>query len=552
MSLLSELPTDLTALTDADLEKLAGDLLELQAQERRENQLRYYQPASPPCLAVHLDVRKTVGIGGGNGASKTDTALAEMVIRATGQIPLSLRDVYPREKLRGPIACRVVCESITTTLVPTILPKLQWHQWRGEGQPGTERGHWGWIPKHCLIDGDWKKSWREKERMLRLYYRDPDDSDRILGESYVQFMSYDQDPSDFASGDFHFILHDEPPKERIWIENMARVMRVDGTMMLAMTWPEDPGIPVDWIYDRIYEKAQAGTECDKNIAWYTLSALDNPNIKQSAVVERAKQMSAREKAARIFGQPLRMANRVHPLFTDANRFWCFTCRDITIRDDNGQCGTCQNDVIVLNHVQPVKANDAWPVVFGLDPHPRKAHYLLWAQISPNDDIGVVHSEQVDGGPAEVRDVVQRVEGDYGWRSVRRLIDPNMGRSPSDTKRELTWQDAFEQVGIVCDLADDSDVGRRALDEYLEPDEQTRQPRFTVDPRNSDVIYQIKRFSWDDFKSSAEKGQKQRPKAKHDDYPAILRYILNSQPSFRGLKQCGQVYRREGVRSAIGY
>ena len=552
MSLLSELPSDLTTLTDAQLERLAGDLLSIQATERQQNQLRYYQPVSQLSTDIHACIKKTIGIGGGNGSSKTDTALAEMVIRATGQIPLSLQGVYPKDKLRGPIACRVVCESITTTLVPIILPKLQWWRWQGVDAAGGQRGHWGWIPKHCLIDGDWKKSWREKERMLRLYYRDPENQDRVLGESTIQFMSYDQDPSDFASGDFHFILHDEPPKWDIWRENRARVMRVDGTLMLAMTWPDDPTIPVDWIFDELYEKAQMGQGHSDDIAWFNLYTTDNPNLNQNAIAERAKQMSPHERATRIYGQPIRMGNRVHALFTDVTHHWCFTCHDVTIRDEAGQCGTCHNEVCAFNHVQPVKANDLWPVVMGLDPHPRKAHYLLWAQINPNDDIGVVHSEEVAGGPAEVREVINRVEADYGWSRVRRLIDPNMGRSPSDTKRELTWQDAFEQVGVVCDLADDSDVGRRMLDEYLVPDEITRQPRFTVDPRNVNVIHQLKRFLWDDFKSSSEKGQKQRPKSKHDDYAAILRYIMNSQPSFRGLKNVGQVYRREGVRSAVGY
>lgn len=552
MNLLDKLPSDLSGLSDAELQELATGVLQLQAEDRQQNQLRYYQPVSPQARMVHLSVKKTVGIGGGNGASKTDSALAEMCIRATGIVPLSLAHDYPREKLRGPIACRVVCESLTTTLVPVILPKLMWWKWSGVDTPGGARGHWGWIPKYCLIDGEWKKSWREKERMLRLYYRDPDNLDKILGESFIQFCSYDQDPSDFASGDFHFIHHDEPAPYAIWRENRARVMRVDGTLFLAMTWPDDPTIPVDWIMDELYEKAQMGQGHSEDVDWFNLYTTDNPNLNQNAVSERAKQMSPLERATRIYGQPIRLSNRVHPLFTDVTHYWCFTCHDVTIRDESGQCGTCHNETCAYNHVQPVKANDLYPVIMGLDPHPRKAHYLLWAQVSPNDDIGVVHSEKVDGGPAEVREVIQRVEADYGWSCVRRLIDPNMGRSPSDTGRELTWQDAFEQVGVVCDLADDSDVGRRMLDEYLAPDEITRQVRFTVDPRNTDVIYQLKRFLWDDFKSSTEKGQKQRVKTKHDDFPAILRYVLNSQPSFRALKQVGQVYHRQGQRSAIGY
>ena len=75
-----------------------------------------------------------------------------------------------------------------------------------------------------------------------------------MGESSIQFNSYDQDPSDFASGDFHFVLHDEPPPRRIYEENRARVMRTKGTLMLAMTWPSDPVMPVDWLFDEIYDK----------------------------------------------------------------------------------------------------------------------------------------------------------------------------------------------------------------------------------------------------------------------------------------------------------
>ena len=134
-------PTTLKHLSDDALLKLASQLLEVQSHDRQENQLRYYKPVSPLARQVHTSTCKTLGIGGGNGSSKTDSALAELVIRATGQIPLSLINDYPREKLRGPVACRVVCESLTTTLVPIILPKLQYYKWSGVDRPGGVRGH---------------------------------------------------------------------------------------------------------------------------------------------------------------------------------------------------------------------------------------------------------------------------------------------------------------------------------------------------------------------------------------------------------------------------
>ena len=548
MSLLSELPSDLTTLTDAQLERLAGDLLSIQATERQQNQLRYYQPVSQLSTDIHACIKKTIGIGGGNGSSKTDTALAEMVIRATGQIPLSLQGVYPKDKLRGPIACRVVCESITTTLVPIILPKLQYYKWSGVDRPGGVRGHWGWIPKSCLIKGDWQKSWDDRRRILRLLYRNPDKPDRIEGESLIQFMSYDQDPSDFASGDFHFILHDEPPRYDIWRENRARVMRVDGTLMLAMTWPDDPSIPVDWIFDEIYEKAQSG---DKDVQWLTLYTTDNPNLNQDAVGARAKQMSLTERQARIYGAPIRLGNRVHPTFTDAQRYWCFGCKELAIRNEHGRCTQCDRIVLAFNHKQDFEAEPTHPVVMLLDPHPRKPHCLLWVQIDPNDDWRVIHELECADGPDEVWRQVQDIESRYGWMQVTRLMDPNMGKSPSDTTRETTWQDAFAQAGMSCDLADDGEAGRKQVDELLAPDEYLERPRLLIHPRCKTAIYQMRRYLWDDFKRQAERDQKQRPKDRHSDMPTLLKYLANSQPTFRGLKMLGTVYKRPAERQS-GY
>ena len=532
---------DFASLSDEHLQRLAQEALELQQHDRQVNQLRYYQPVSQVARDVHTSTCKIIGIGGGNGASKTDTALVEMVVRCTGQIPLSLKETYPVEKLKGPINCRVVCESLTTTLAPVILPKLQWYRWNGLDRPGGQRGHYGWIPKHCLIKGEWKESWTERTRTLQLYYRDYE-TDAIEGISTIQFMSYDQDPSDFASGDIHFCLHDEPPKEAIWVENLVRVKRVDGTQMLSMTWPDDPTIPVDWILDRVYEPAQAGKDHDTTYAWFNMYATDNMNLNQTALAELARTLSKSEQATRIYGQPIRLSNRVHPLFTDTPHVWCFECHDLSIRNDDGQCGTCgSDDVCTFCHVQQCVANPLYPVINVIDPHPRKPHMLCWVQVTPNDDLEQIHELEVTGSPQDVAERVTEIEGDYGWKTIRRLIDPNMGRSPSGTDRTTTWQDSFEACGLAFDLADDSDVGRQVLNDYLKPDAFTRTPRYTVDQRCLQTIYQMKRYSWDDHKRAMEKDQKQRTKTKHDDYPTMLKYLANTQPTFRGLKDMGKVH-----------
>jgi hypothetical protein len=164
--------------------------------------------------------------------------------------------------------------------------------------------------------------------------------------------------------------------------------------------------------------------------------------------------------------------------------------------------------------------------------------MIWTQVNPNDDLEQVCELEVSGSPQDVADAVFELEGQHGWTSIRRLIDPNMGRSPSGTDRETTWQDSFEQAGLSFDLADDSEIGRLLFNDYLKPDPKTRMPRWSCDPRNVRTIYQHKRFSFDDYKKSMEKDQKQKVKQKHDDYPAMNRYLINSNPTFRGCRHLG--------------
>ena len=170
--------------------------------------------------------------------------------------------------------------------------------------------------------------------------------------------------------------------------------------------------------------------------------------------------------------------------------------------------------------------------------------LLFIQIDPNDDWGVIHELEVLGSPADVKQRVQDVESDYGWTSVTRLMDPNMGRSPSGTDREVTWQDAFEREGLTFDLANDGAAGRQIINDLLKPDQFTHRPRIQFDLRCMKAIGQMKRYAWSDHKLSSDKDQKQLTKMKWDDYPTLLKYLANSQPSFRALKSVGQVWRRD--------
>lgn len=489
-----------------------------------------------------------------SNSSKTESVLTFIAACATGIFPESMKHTA-RKWFRGPINVRVVCESLTTVLYPVMLPKLQWWKWTGVDEPGGERGHWGWIPPYCLKDRQWDKAWTEKLRTLTVICRDPDDPNIVRGESTIQFTSFDQDPSDFASGDFHLVMHDEPPPLAIWRENEARTMRVAGRMLLSMTWPDDPAIPVDWIFDEVYEPGI--TEHGGQVEWVNLYTTDNPHLNQDAVAMQAAKWSEEMRSVRIYGKPIRFSNRIHPLFTDQTQHWCFSCGKVTIAQDNPTragladlwtCTLCGgNAVTEFNHVEEFEPAAYWPTVWVVDPHPRKPHMGLWVQIDPSDDWWVVDEFAVEGDPVDVRRHCDGVEERYGLNIPLRLIDPNMGRSPSSSKRGRVWQDDFDEAGLVTELADDSETGRKTINTLLKPDDATMRPRIRIHPRCRSTISQLKRYSWDDYKRASEKDQKQVPKSKNDDFPTCLKYVANHAPTFAGLRGIGAILHRGGVR-----
>jgi hypothetical protein len=386
-------------------------------------------------------------------------------------------------------------------------------------------------------------------RILRVLCRDPHNPEKILGESTIQFMSLDQDSTDFASGDFHICAHDEPPSLAIWRENEARTMRVDGRMLLAMTWPDDPSISVDWLYDEIYEPGRAGT--DPTITWIELWTTENPHLKQEAVSAQAEKWSTEITNVRIYGRPIRFSNRVHELFTADTKTWCFKCGRAVVRvpDPKPHCGICESENIVeYCHVEEFDTSTNWPTVFLLDPHPRKSHDLLWIQCDPMDDWWIVAEARSDGDCVDVRTLAHSIEKEMHLNIARRMMDPNMALAPSGQKREVSWQDEFGMAGLYCELASDTDVGRARINQYLKPDEKTMRPRMKVHPRCKDTIFQFQRYVWDNFSKHVDRDIKQVPKDRHDDKPTLVKYFANSDPTFAFLRHGAPVLHRPGRRT----
>jgi hypothetical protein len=98
------------------------------------------------------------------------------------------------------------------------------------------------------------------------------------------------------------------------------------------------------------------------------------------------------------------------------------------------------------------------------------------------------------------------------------------------------------AGLRFDLANDANTGISRVNELLTPDESTRAPRIHVAESCESVRYQMLRYTWDEHKGG-DKGLKQKPRDKYDDYPALIKYLVNHGPNFRQLIQGPKVHRR---------
>lgn len=540
---------DLHNLRKADLLKLASEVLEVQQQDRKENQLLYYIPASERAKSVHSSKAIVTGIFGGNGSSKSETGIVELLIHATGVVPYSLRDIGIdwQSKLRGPVQCRVQVESITSTLAQAILPKFKWQHWTGIDEPGGDRGHWGWVPRSCLIDGEWAKSWSEKTRILRVLYKDPNHYDRVLGESTIQFCSHDQESTKMASGDIHFYLFDEPPPLAHWREGQVRTARVKGRVLLCMTWPDDPAINVDWLFDEVWEPGQPGPNKSPNIDIYRLISTENRTIDQAGLLQSYSGWNDLTRSVRVEGKPIRFSNRVHADFTESEEYWCFGCGRKSEKTPEGRCARCdRRDGVDFCHVQEFEHNPNWPVVWVVDPHPRKPHMSAYIAVGPDDRAWQVAELECAGDPADLAKQCRDMEEMFRFQVRCRLIDPKMAANPSGVVRERTWLDEFYDSGLHVDPADSSDVGRGIFDQLLKPDQQMKVPFVTIHPRCQNTILQLKRYMWDDWKLSSDKDQKQVAKRKYDDYPAIWRYFCNGHFTFQYLARGSKMIQSAGT------
>ena len=547
-------PQEINKLTDAEIDRIPvaerikiGQYLEqCRNQLRQENALLYYKPVGEEAKRFHLSDKRKRPIVGGNGSSKSETQLVDIVIEMTGIIPLSLKDIYPKERLRPPIAARLIVKSLTNTWEAVIKPKLIYDHWTGL-KDGV-RGHFGWIPKHMLIKGKWEESWSEKYRTCTL-----------TNGSTLQIMSHDQDLTDFSGASIHRIGVDEGPKAAVWRENVMR-MREGGSISIVMTPPDDVSASWDaaWVFE-LYESGLPGPNQAPDVESFTLFSEDNPYTDKQALADMVRDLTEAQKEVSMHGHFMHLSGRIYPTYSDRPKQWCLQCGKPTLVFEGKQCSACKSENIVAycHLIEPFPQAFTWPCIMAIDPHPRKPHCVAWWTISPSDDIYQVAEIEVDDTPGNVKKAVDKLENSLRLRVSRKLMDPNMGESPSTTSaiRHETVKETFDRAGLRCAMADDNrTTAQMKIKEFLKVDSRTMQPRLHIFNTCKKTNYQMLHYSWGEWAryTSDSRDPKPIPKDKDSDFPTLLGYMMNDNPTYRSLQGSVNILRTPAASNRQKY
>lgn len=192
----------------------------------------------------------------------------------------------------------------------------------------------------------------------------------------------------------------------------------------------------------------------------------------------------------------------------------------------------------------------WPVLVYLDPHPRRPTAVGWFRVDPLDNWWMDRELEVSGNAEEVRDAIQVVEREERWSPIWTKADPKITVQPNQfAGQEWSIGVALQEVGFTFLPANPTfttavDRIRRAL----QPDPRTRQPRLRFRARCRRAIYQMSHYVWDEFARRVDRDVKEKPKDQHSDFPALVRYLANDDPTWLGCQhaQYRSVWRRNGT------
>lgn len=330
----------------------------------------------------------------------------------------------------------------------------------------------------------------------------------------LDLMSYEQADSEFAGPNIGLLGFNEPPKESIYRECLAR-LRKGGLCLGAMTsLNENP-----WVVDGILNKADGDSirvvysDVEENCRQHGT----NGTLEHEQVEKILAQYDPDEREARKTGKPLAFSGAIFKTF---------------------------HAKVHVVEKEPESRDAIYHVV---DPAIGKPIASLWAAVS---EAGHVHifdedpHEQFEGMKdlnLDPRGYVERFRRTEQERQVKvqtRILDRHFGNSRR-TLGGLTLRQEFSEAGMdftnsyTMDPKVEVETGILKVKEFLKydssrPMDSLNRPRLTVHPRCRNTIKALSRWSRDP--------KTRKPKEEFKDFADCVRYLVMSNPEVEILPQ----------------
>lgn len=452
--------------TEADAFRLLGE--KLRAGIDRPNLFRY-SPHEKQIKFHKSESRRKLYIGG-NRSGKTTGGVVEDLYWARGQHPY-------RKVPEPPIRGRFVTTSLIDGVEKVALPEFS-----------------RWCPPSLLINGSWMDSYDKTLRTLN-----------FANESFIEFMSYDQDLEKFAGTSRHFVHYDEEPPKAIYTECNMRLLDTAGSFWLTMT----PVEGMTWVYDDLYEPGIAGI--DTSILVVEIDTHENPYLQQAEIDFISQGLDEDEYAARIKGKFVQIGGLIYKMFSTSTH--------------------------VLEEPVDLSVIMGWEWYASLDAGFNNPTAWLWHAVSPDNRIITFDEHYESGQTIDYHAIsVHRKNMEHKRPPSVYIGDPSIRNTDPITGTSI--HEEYNKYGVPIVLGN-NDVrgGISRMARYLSISGD--KPSWMIDPRCSNFIRELGRYRWKTHvnKKIADRSNPMEEPLKKDDHTCdSARYFIMSRPDLTPVQQ----------------
>ena len=429
---------------------------------------------NPVQYKAHCSKAKVIAVVKGNRLGGSTWGTTEVVMHITKQYP----EWFPKSRrFKGPIKVRIATDRFAK-IDNVIEPKLRAYfpkDWWSKAR--IRRSPQGYIYKIHFPDG-----------------------------SSIEFLTMEQEQMAFEGQDLDLFWGDEPVKRSLYVATQRGLLDRAGLTILSFTPLIEP-----WMKEEIVDKADGkgievfyGTTRDN-----MFDIKGNPILREEDIKRFEDMLTEDERQTRIYGKFFHLRGLVYTEF-----------------DSQVHC------------VDDFAYEVGYPVICILDPHDRLPHHVIWAMVNKIDDVYVMYEFTKHCGLRKLAANIKAIEKHFGWNVVKRLIDPNFGKSPSKVGSRVSVIQELANYRCSFFGADDGkEAGRLKVKDMLhynknKPLDIDNKPKlFFVKSTCPKTIHSMQNLQHDDWKGTQDRDPKEDVKPKDEHGAHCVRYLCNSTPTY---------------------